>query len=296
MLPDPSAQKSAIPTYGVFYIATGKFLEEAKISAGSLKKQMPDIHVTVISDTDPRSEWFDNWIREDNPTLTGRDKVRNMQRTPYERTLFLDSDTYIAEPLDDLFKALDDYDFLATLAVARGYWYGDETRVPKTFPEMNGGMLAFRNTPTIRRIWETWESEYDKTAVWQKDYGDRIWDQPSMRKLLWNYRHEMRLAVLPTEYNVLSIWGSYLFGKPVVVHTRHKPERMLNGLNKHPFRNRVWLDQIGCLRSPYDMTFKEWLVSFIRIQAVFLRALFTRDGSYGKGHPRRERVKKIAVK
>ncbi|MCB1120297.1 MAG: hypothetical protein KJT03_02010 [Verrucomicrobiae bacterium] len=290
MNPDLSSNQSSVPECGVLYIATGRFLEEAKISAGSLKKQMPRIHTTVISETDPQSDQFDSWIRLENATLSGRDKVLNMKLAPYERTIFLDSDTYVAEPLDDLFSALDDYDFLATIAVARGYWYKDETGVPKTFPELNGGMLAFRNTPTIRRIWDSWETEYDQSAIWQKNYGKRIWDQPSMRKLLWENRHGMRLGVLPTEYNVLSIWGSFLFGKPVILHTRHKPERMLEWLNKSPYWNRVWLDQIGCLRSPYDMSFKEWLVSYIRIQAVFLRALFTKDGSYGKaGHKKYKR-------
>jgi hypothetical protein len=73
---------------------------------------------------------------------------------------------------------------------------------------------------------------------------------------------------------VLSTWGSFIYGDPVIVHTRHKPERMLQRIQEHSMTDRVLLGEIGCVRSPYDMTFGESLKSLLRILAVFVKAMF----------------------
>ncbi|MDA0349978.1 MAG: hypothetical protein O3C43_16525 [Verrucomicrobia bacterium] len=39
------------------------------------------------------------------------------------------------------------------------------------------------------------------------------------------------------------------------------------------FNDRVWLQQIGCIRSPYDMKLGDWFVTLFRIQIVFFLAL-----------------------
>ena len=100
------------PSWGVVYISTGKYLQEACISANSLKQCMLGIHVTVFSDNEPHADLFDHWIKIEDPVNSTRDEVIQLKNTPYQKTLYLDSDTYVAEPLDDLFDMLDDYDFL----------------------------------------------------------------------------------------------------------------------------------------------------------------------------------------
>jgi len=271
-IPDPSAR--TYPSQGVVYISTGNYLDEACLSVSSLKQTMPDVHVTVFTEREPPSNLFDRWIKIEDPIHSGRDKVIQLKNTPYHKTIYLDSDTYVAEPLDDMFSMLEDYDFMGVIEDARGYWYGDETGVPKPFPEINAGVLAFRKTVPITHILNRWDIEYEKSISWQRNYGSRIWDQPSLRKLLWEGRKDIKLAVLPSEYNLLSTWGSFLFGDPIIIHTRNKPARMLERMRRHKNNDRVHLGQIGCVRSPYDMTFAEWFVTFAKIHAVFFLAFF----------------------
>ena len=84
---------------GVVYIATGsKFVSEALASIGSLKKQMPDLPVTLFTDSDDRNNFHYNKVDSvfliDEATRSCRDKIRPLLDSPYEKTLFLDTDTF----------------------------------------------------------------------------------------------------------------------------------------------------------------------------------------------------------
>lgn len=261
------------PEFGVVYIATGKFLEEAILSVKSLKACMPEMHVTLFSESQPADKYFDQWIEIHSPTFTGLDKALMLKHTPYKKTIYLDSDTMINHSLKGILERLDDWDFLATIEVGRGYWYRDELGVPSSFPEVNGGILAFVKTSVVEELLIGWEKEIHKTRVWQKRYGPRVWDQPALRKLLWNYRNEIKLGILPSEYNVISTWGTYIFGDPIIIHTRHKPEEMLRKTARYSNCERAWLPQIGCVRSPYRMEYKEWFSVWWRFQVVFLMGM-----------------------
>jgi hypothetical protein len=134
---------------GVVYIATGTNREEAIISATSLKACMPDIHVTLFTDIRPAEGLFDQCVIIDEPKFSSLDKVQNLKHTPYDKTIYLDSDTVVAEPLHDIFTIIEDIDLVATIEVGRGHWYEGEMAVPKTFPEVNSGVMAFRKTPQV---------------------------------------------------------------------------------------------------------------------------------------------------
>ena len=77
---------------GVLYIAFNEpFIKEALISAESVKKNCPDLPVTFFSDRLVDSEFVDecrvisvNHIRA---------KVDYVDQTPYDETIFLDTDT-----------------------------------------------------------------------------------------------------------------------------------------------------------------------------------------------------------
>ncbi len=84
---------------GLIYVATGRdrYLSEVEASVTSLRKHMPDLPVTVYSDT--ASERLAGLgvyqERIDNPSSSYLDKVVALQRSPYARTIFLDTDTWI---------------------------------------------------------------------------------------------------------------------------------------------------------------------------------------------------------
>jgi hypothetical protein len=77
---------------GVFYIAFGKnFIKEVILSAESVKQNCGDIHITLFSDTEVESEFIDDCRVIDVQHI--RPKVDYISESPYEQTIFLDSDT-----------------------------------------------------------------------------------------------------------------------------------------------------------------------------------------------------------
>jgi hypothetical protein len=83
----------------ILYVVKGqKFVDEATLSAQRAKTVMPDCPITIVTDRDVDAECFDQTII-DADAFTKSDKPRLMQKTPYDRTIFVDTDTYLAESI-----------------------------------------------------------------------------------------------------------------------------------------------------------------------------------------------------
>jgi hypothetical protein len=182
------------PTRGVVYVATGAlYADAARRSAASLRRSNPGLPVALFTDqADPGPE-FD--IVENVPDPHARSKIDCLGRTPFERTLYLDTDTRIVGDLTGVFRLLERFDLAAAQRprqprrVARGrQWRHD---VPPQFPEYNAGVLLYRRTPAVLDFFRDWK------AAWL-EHG-RGGDQITFRELLW--ASDLRLATLPREYN-----------------------------------------------------------------------------------------------
>ena len=134
---------------GAIYIITQdpRYVGLLLTSASSLKRAMPDLPITVFSQFPVESTLFEKVVRIE-PTRDGFDgfyeKTRWMRESPYDRTLFIDADTYVLEPVPELFTLLDHFDCAATHEeYLNTDWYGKYSRpdVPESFPEFNTGIL-----------------------------------------------------------------------------------------------------------------------------------------------------------
>ena len=186
---------------GLVYIATGeKFVEETLISAESVKQQMPDINITLMTDSGTHSEYIDRTIQIDDPRYDFGDQVFNLDATPYDRTLFLDSDTYLNEPVWDVFELLDEFDVAASqnqVNYSSNHLDGDlVTDIPESFPEYNSGVVACKKTDAVSAFFDEWQSAYQTVL----SHG-QIHNQAAFRAAL--YRSDIRLATLPQAYNCL---------------------------------------------------------------------------------------------
>lgn len=236
---------------GVIYISTGdSCYEESLKSVASLKQHNPDLSVTIYTDrkeVDPR---FDNLVTIEQPHFSMLDKVCNIWKTPYSETLFVDSDTFITGSLDDYFDVLKYCDFAGTIECGRGLWYEGEMDLPRGLCDINGGVLCFKNTPAVMNALRQWYSEYQKTAGWLKKYGPEKWfvtnDQPSLRKLIWTNR-DIRVAILPDEFNALRLFGTRLWGEAKIVHGRGDIFRIAEEMNENAGKNRVFLQGAGTI-------------------------------------------------
>jgi hypothetical protein len=135
------------------------------------------------------------------------DRIANMRRSPFERTLCLDTDTFVVDEMVGVFELLDNYDL--AVAQAPAYRGLDDPEVPAAFPEFNCGVVAWRSSDSVAAFLRCWEETYRAWLVEDVLTGldggahpsrTEIGDQPAFRRCAW--QHGMRVATLPPEYNL----------------------------------------------------------------------------------------------
>lgn len=213
-------------TQGVFYVATGQvFLDETWVSLKSLKAHMPDCHVTLYTDLDITPAkvgqiGFDQVIKIENPCYSFNDKVDPILNPPYDKSVFLDTDTVVMDGFNELFEVLDHFDFAYCHASCRA-WHTYDYDVPIAFAEANSGVLVYNRCPQVRDMMEEWVRLYDMQL---KEYGIKSPDQPPLRAALYRAK-ELKKLVLPPEYNLRVAFPCFAGGGlPVkIVHGRGGP-------------------------------------------------------------------------
>jgi len=135
------------------------------------------------------------------------DRIANMRRSPFERTLYLDTDTYVVDEVVHVLELLEHYDL--ALAQAPAYRGLDDPEVPVAFPEYNCGVVAWRTSEQVGEFLRCWEETYREWLVQDVLRGrfggehpsrSPIGDQPAFRRCAW--QHGMKVATLPPEYNL----------------------------------------------------------------------------------------------
>lgn len=211
-------------TCGVVYVATGaRYLAEAVRSAASLKKLMPTTPVTLFTDEPEAAAGpFDRVARVSEPRHGFIDKILPLLESTYDRTLFLDSDTFVCEPLDALFAVLDRFD----LAASHDSWRGPDPlgECPDAFADLNTGVLLYRRTPAVVRFIRAWHDRYaNLIATGGLHVGaDALNDQAAFRAEL--YASDVPFYALPPEYN-LTVWCPGFAGtkaRVAIVHGRSR--------------------------------------------------------------------------
>jgi len=202
--------------FGVLYIATGKkFISEATESAKSLKNVMPDTKIVLWADEmisiDDSPFHTINLIEE--PRYSFFDKIKPLCETPFEKTLFVDTDTFFMESVYELIPLLDRFEF----AYCHAPWRicpGENNileDVPDSFPEPNSGVIAYRATEKVFETIQNWERIYDKKLN-SDDVPDG--DQSALRLALW--RSQLNMTILPPEYNIRTPFPVFVGGNTSV--------------------------------------------------------------------------------
>lgn len=203
---------------GVIYVAKGprSYIEEALVSARSVRRAMPGLKIALF--TDAATESVRGEVDIVRPIRSQRSgfsaKIDPLLETPFERTLFLDTDVYMAESCMDVFGMLERFE----LCVSQDPWRGSYSweTVPFAFATTNTGVLGYRLTPAIRKLILDWgdlhSNEYSK---FQSN------DQPAFRKVL--YDSQIRFLTLPPEYNLRTYHPCMLGGHmgPRILHERN---------------------------------------------------------------------------
>lgn len=202
----------------VYYADAPRYFAQAERSVASLRRVMPDVHVTLTTTaTDVSVEGFDAIrtleVAPDDPTRIG--KIRAIATAPYSKLIYVDTDTIFAGDVSSIFEALDDFGVTASLAPIRrspaGAW--DQT-LPECFTGLNGGVLGVNLTdPATAAFMAAWEAEYRDTIDTTRQ------DQPSFNRLL--YRSLVRFLVLPDEFNFRAEFSNQAKGAGMGVKVIH---------------------------------------------------------------------------
>jgi hypothetical protein len=183
----------------VIYIAVGAaFGRAASASARSIRRIHPDLPIALFADAAAQDDarvrdCFDRVLPIANPHR--RSKVDYLGDSPFARTLYLDADTRVVAPIGDVFDVLERFDVALSHAHARNRERTNQVwrqELPASFPQFNGGVIAYRDSPEVKRFLTDWRESFH-AAGFRKD-------QVTLRELLWS--SSLRIATLPPEYNL----------------------------------------------------------------------------------------------
>ena len=159
-------------------------------------------------------EVFDDVRKIEHPSFSFADKIKPLFESPFEQSIFLDTDTHVCVPLDDVFALLALVDIAAAHAPMRVTW--PQPDISDAFPEVNSGVLAWRKSYNSDMLFGEWERLYHLhvASTGQTD------DQPALRRAL--FESGIRMAILPPEYNFRTVMPSFAGrGKVKIIHGRH---------------------------------------------------------------------------
>ncbi|MCA9312449.1 MAG: hypothetical protein KDA21_14645 [Phycisphaerales bacterium] len=194
-------------TRGIIFVAAGaQYVQEAMAAARACERHMGGVSRSIFVD-DPRHvthpSLFEHVLPYDPAPsmLNGKShfflgRIPHLARSPYDLTLSIDSDIHIVQPCHDLFDLVTErFEFGAAHAPVRVIHALPD--LPDSFPEVNAGLLVYRNTEAVQRLFKAWSRVYGEQLGWAEPPRH---DQPSLRRAL--YESDVRFTILPPEYNL----------------------------------------------------------------------------------------------
>jgi hypothetical protein len=174
---------------------------ELRHSVESLKKIHPKLSVTLFTNDKFKADL--SMIDHIKIYDINSDRVKQdlLYDSPYENTLYMDCDTEIVGPIDEIFNLMGRFDIAAVQDQIRkdpkkSAKYPDYASIPDGFPEYAGGVILFRKCDEVKNFFKVWRNNYNK---WLKLTGE-VRDQPSFRVTLWQCK-DLKLHSLPPEFN-----------------------------------------------------------------------------------------------
>lgn len=248
-------------TNGFLYVVSGaeRFFREARDSVTSLRRHMPGARTTLVCDALPTTlpqlaSAFDEVVtqpleprafRSTHPHVPGLTyKVRNMySHSPYERTCFLDSDTYFLADFGPLFDVLDYFDIAMALAPANiTPIRADGRELPGCAP-YNSGVILFRKSELTERFFDRWY-DWQEKALDDPDFTGA--DQETLMRALFDV--PCRVGTLQNTWNARTPSHERFSGPVRLIHGRHGDVEAIARNINITSGVRVWIPNAGiCL-------------------------------------------------
>ena len=185
------------------------YIDQVIVSASGLKKHNPDLKVALFSDKEVSHKNIDINIdilanheaRRVYKALKESDRLPSMKlmilhRSPFEKTLSLDSDTYVRGDISYIFDKLDEYDLLFTPSEIcqwterENSWRYDVTKFLAFSDEqqINAGVIAYKDVKLVRNFFEHLIKTITPILNSVDNYLEKFNDQELINFYLYHYK------------------------------------------------------------------------------------------------------------
>jgi hypothetical protein len=258
------------PEAGYLYAVSGddRYFFEAVQSVRSLKDVEPESHASIVipagSSTDaPISDHFDR-VLELKYKKGGDPKqftVKAMlEKSPYEKNFFLDTDTYFIDSCKSLFEVLDSYQMCirqspCDLKQVKGH--------PFAYTPYNTGVIVYRNDEEVRWVFKDWIHFMEK-----RNYKR---DQPSFMEAIAG--KGINIYAIRNNWNARFPFFEAYSGRVHLLHGRwDNIETVAERINSTE-HNRAWIPILeSCIHR--HMTASDVVELFPRVVDGLMRRFF----------------------
>jgi hypothetical protein len=168
---------------GYVYAVCGDelYLREAVTSIRSLKAVDEAAHATLITTPSLAAsgqpiEAFDRCVEVQDERVDGNDvnwqtglsfKASVLyEYSPYDRSFFVDSDTYFVDDCGGLFDLLNHFDLCLAKAPRKGQPYEVNGSVLEGYESYNSGVILFRKGARVEDLFRQWEENFEHGTFW----------------------------------------------------------------------------------------------------------------------------------
>lgn len=202
---------------GIIFTAAGeRYEKEADAAALRIAEIWPEVPVTI----------FKHKV-DDRPVQTYR--MKSMMASPYEYTINMDTDTWLVDPVPELFEVLEHFDCALPMATIRNVYPLD---LPSCFYNFNPGVFAYKMSPRMHNFFLTWERTFDLHHKMHdgRSHSEVGWfhSQPSFTLAM--YHSTLRIAPLGQEYNWVGT--GYVQERVKIIHKRPDPKSEAKRINQ----------------------------------------------------------------
>lgn len=256
-------QESKKESCGYLYIACGKkYITEAEISARSLRRFTQHPICIVTDDAAYINSLFDAVVYI-NETSDFVSKIIGLPCTPYQRTIFLDTDTFVCSNIDNLFTCLDVFDmslstdpYIHSYSFLHKYNPSFQLAYEKVIPQYNTGVIVYKINDGVIKLFHDW-------LILHRQMNVKA-NMPSFREAFIANAAAVRIIPLPNEYNFTGIKSfAIAFSEIKVLHERlaekkgtltaymqsfDEMDKFTRRLNRYPYK-RIIIPYFGAI--PY---------------------------------------------
>lgn len=264
---------------GYLYVANKqKFIDEAKISARSIRDYSTLPIAMVCTEELAREEvrsFFDVVItNKEIDKYIYLSKIIGIQNSPFERTIFLDSDTFVCADISPLFEILEMVDIATTQE--KSYHTTNKLsniKFKSIIPEFNSGVIVIKKNEVTSKLLSDWLNICEDSKI--------LNDMPGLREAIFKNFNLIKYFILPEEFNSHGYKSMIMLnGEVKVIHERlgdswktttpiflsyAKGKKFAARINKKHYK-RLYVPLLGVI--PYNWNFNNLLYKIKKVLGI----------------------------